>query len=161
MKQNERLLIVSRVDDLIIAADKVISLSNVKKMLMSEFKMKDLGKLNHFIGIDFHTTQESLYLIQLLNGMGPQQRYEPAKILGDNQGATALSKVPVNRQKCKHIDIKHHFIRDENRGYLLSNHRYDCGHNDKTHDKIKAREIQKTFIWTLNSFWIVLSYVWK
>ena len=112
MKQNERLLIVSRVDDLIIAADKVISLSNVKKMLMSEFKMKDLGKLNHFIGIDFHTTQESLYLIQLLNGMGPQQRYEPAKILGDNQGAIALSKVPVNRQRCKHIDIKYHFIRD-------------------------------------------------
>ena len=33
MKQNERLLIVSCVDDLIIAADKVISLSNVKKML--------------------------------------------------------------------------------------------------------------------------------
>ena len=57
MKQNERLLIVSWVDDLIIAADKVISLSNVKKMLMSEFKMKEQGKLNHFIGIDFHITQ--------------------------------------------------------------------------------------------------------
>ena len=37
MKQNERLLIVSWVDHLIIAADKCISLSNVKKMLMSEF----------------------------------------------------------------------------------------------------------------------------
>ena len=51
MKQNERLLIVSWVDDLIIAADKVIPLSNAKKMLMSEFKMKDLGKLNDFIGM--------------------------------------------------------------------------------------------------------------
>ena len=284
LKQNERLLIVSWVDDLIIAADKVISLSNVKKMLMSEFKMKDLGKLNHFIGIDFYitqgcvkmnqnkytgrvlerfnmsnckpratpcelkidlsnnsdpvdsrkyreiigsliyimtctrpdlsyavgklspylseprqqhwvaakhilkylrgtshyelryqksedlgiladsdadwasdqsdrhsttgfcfylnkesspiswkskkqptvvlstcesgymalakTTQESLYLIQLLNGMDPQQRYEPAKILGDNQGAIALSKDPVNRQRCKLIDMKYHFIKD-------------------------------------------------
>ena len=58
------------------------------------------------------TTQESLYLIQLLNGMDPQQRYEPAKILGDNQGAIALSKDSVNRQRCKHIDIKYHFIRD-------------------------------------------------
>ena len=109
MKQNERLLIVSWVDDLIISADKVISLSNVKKMLMSKFKMKDLRKLNHFIGIDFHTTQESLYLIELLNGMDPQQRYESTKILGDNLGAIALS---VNRQRCKHIDIKYHFIRD-------------------------------------------------
>ena len=26
-------------------------------MLMSEFKMKDLGKLNYFIGIDFHIAQ--------------------------------------------------------------------------------------------------------
>ena len=287
MKQNERLLIVSWVDDLIIAADKVISLSNVKKMLMSEFKMKNLGKLNHFIGIDFYitqgcvkmnqnnyvgrvlerfntsnckpratssklnmdlsnnsdpvdsrkyreiigsliylmtctrpdlsyavgklsqyllelrqqhwvaakhilkylrgtshyelryqkseelgilaysdadwasdqsdrrsttgfcfylykesspiswkskkqptvalstyeseymalakTTQENLCLIQLLNGMDPQQRYEPAKILGDNQGAITLSKDPVNKQRCKHIDIKYHLIRDAQR----------------------------------------------
>ena len=37
------------------------------------------------------TTQESLYL----NGMDPQQTYEPAKILGDNQGAITLSKDPV------------------------------------------------------------------
>ena len=27
------------------------------------------------------TTQESLYLIQQLNGMDPKQRYEPSKIL--------------------------------------------------------------------------------
>ena len=53
----KEIIIVAWVDSLIIAADKVISLSNVKKMLMSEFKMKDLGKLNHFIGIDFHITQ--------------------------------------------------------------------------------------------------------
>ena len=58
------------------------------------------------------TTQEILYLIQLSNGMDPQQRYEPAKILGDNRGVIALSKDPVNRQRCKHIDIKYHFIRD-------------------------------------------------
>ena len=57
IKQNERLLIVSWVDDLIIAADKFISLSNVKKTLMSESKMKELGKLNYFIGIYFHNTQ--------------------------------------------------------------------------------------------------------
>ena len=66
MKQNERLLIVSWVDDLIIAADKVVSLSNVKKMLMSEIKMKDLGKLKHFIGIDFHKTQGCVKMTRLI-----------------------------------------------------------------------------------------------
>ena len=54
------------------------------------------------------TTQESLYL----NGMDLQQRYEPAKILGDNQGAITLSKDPVNRHWCENIDIKYLFIRD-------------------------------------------------
>ena len=58
------------------------------------------------------TTQESLYLIRLLNGMDPQQRYEPAEILGDNQGVITLSKDSINRLRCKHIDIKYHFIRD-------------------------------------------------
>ena len=35
-----------------------------------------------------------------------------SKILGDIHCAIALSKDPVNRQRCKHIDIKYHFIRD-------------------------------------------------
>ena len=64
MKQNERIIIISWVDDLIIAADKVISLSNVQKMLMSEFKMKDLGELNNFIGIDFDITQKCVNMNQ-------------------------------------------------------------------------------------------------
>ena len=64
MKQNVRLLIVSLVDNLHIAADKVISLFNFKKMPMSEFKMKDMGKLNNFIGIDFHITQRCVKMNQ-------------------------------------------------------------------------------------------------
>ena len=42
------------------------------------------------------TTQENLYSIPQLNRMDSQNRYEPLKILGDNQGAIALSKDPVN-----------------------------------------------------------------
>lgn len=29
----------------------------------------------------------------------------------DNQGTVALAKNPVSRQRCKHVDIKYHFIR--------------------------------------------------
>ena len=46
------------------------------------------------------TTQESLYLIQLSNGMDTQHRYEPVEIHGDKQGAITLFKDPVNRQRC-------------------------------------------------------------
>ena len=34
------------------------------------------------------------------------------KVSVDNQGAIALSKNPVNRQRSKHIDIKYHFVRE-------------------------------------------------
>ena len=59
------------------------------------------------------TTQESLYLMQLLQSMDDKVAYNCTKIYEDNQGAIALSKNPINRQRCKQIDIKYHFIREE------------------------------------------------
>ena len=57
------------------------------------------------------TTQESLYLMQLLNSID-NKLYECTTVYEDNQGAIALSKNPVRRQRCKHIDIKYHFLRE-------------------------------------------------
>jgi len=57
------------------------------------------------------TTQECLYLIKLLNRMDSECKYVPVKIFEDNQGAIALSKNHVNRQRCKHVDISFHFVR--------------------------------------------------
>lgn len=56
------------------------------------------------------TIQECLYLTQLLQGMDSSD-CAPPKVWEDNQGAIALAKNPVNRQRCKHVDIKYHFIR--------------------------------------------------
>ncbi|PIK49004.1 hypothetical protein BSL78_14110 [Apostichopus japonicus] len=56
------------------------------------------------------TTQEALYLLQLLGGMFGDKLH-CAYIKGDNQGAIALCKDPVFRQRSKHVDIKYHFIR--------------------------------------------------
>ncbi|XP_068211921.1 uncharacterized protein [Palaemon carinicauda] len=46
-------IILVWVDDLIVAASNKQLLYNVKQMLKDRFKMKDLGKLSHFLGIDF------------------------------------------------------------------------------------------------------------
>ena len=51
-----------------------------------------------------NTTQESMDLTQLLNGMD-NKVYSCTKIQGDNQGAIALSKNPVHRQRSKNIDV--------------------------------------------------------
>ena len=52
-------------------------------------------------------TQVCLYLTQLLN---------------DNQGAIALSRNHVHRQRCKLLDIKYHFIRDTLHNNVYTKH---------------------------------------
>lgn len=56
------------------------------------------------------TIQECIYLKQLLKGMDSYE-YIPTVVHEDNQGTIALVKNPVCRQRCKHVDIKYHFIR--------------------------------------------------
>jgi len=41
----------------------------------------------------------------------PDYKYKQTIIHEENQGTIALAKIPVNRRRCKHIDIKYHFIR--------------------------------------------------
>ena len=36
----------------------------------------------------------------------------PTTIREDNQGAIAIAKNPIGHKRTKHIDIKHHFIRE-------------------------------------------------
>lgn len=55
--------------------------------------------------------QECIYLEQLLKGIDKYQ-YAQTKVYEDNQGTIALARNPVSRQRCKHIDIKYHFIRE-------------------------------------------------
>lgn len=51
--EDQKVIIVIWVVDLIIAANDETVMTNVKEMLTAKFKMKDLGKLNNFLGIDF------------------------------------------------------------------------------------------------------------
>src|SRR3982074_2233528 len=56
-------------------------------------------------------TKEALWLKQLLNEIGLTQS-QPVLIRFDNQGCIALTKNPAYHSRTKHIDIRHHFIRD-------------------------------------------------
>jgi hypothetical protein len=55
--------------------------------------------------------QEAVYMRQLLADLGfPQE--QPTVIYEDNQGCIALSENPIMHKRTKHIDIRHHFIRE-------------------------------------------------
>ena len=57
------------------------------------------------------TAAEAKWLRAILNELGFPQ-WAATLLYGDNQGCLHLSKHVTNHQRTKHIDIKHHFIRD-------------------------------------------------
>ena len=65
------------------------------------------------------TIQECIYLEQLLAGMDTYV-YKKTVVNEDNQGTIALVGNPVCRQRCKHVDIKYHFIRSTIREEKMS-----------------------------------------
>ena len=57
------------------------------------------------------STQESLYLQRFTDVF--RLSTEPVLLFSDSQSALDLVRNPVNHQRTKHIDIKHHFIREK------------------------------------------------
>jgi len=58
------------------------------------------------------TTQEALWLIAILKGLGFSQS-KPVPIYEDNQSAIAYSKNPSHHKYTKHIATKYHFVREQ------------------------------------------------
>src|SRR5204862_4234530 len=56
-------------------------------------------------------TREAIWLRSLLNDLGFTQ-VEATITHADNQGCIALSRNPISHSRAKHIDIRHHFIRE-------------------------------------------------
>ena len=56
-------------------------------------------------------TQEALWLRRLLNDLHAKNQ-EPIQIREDNQGTIAMTRNPVGHKRTKHIDIRHHFVRE-------------------------------------------------
>ena len=57
------------------------------------------------------STQEALYLERFKDDLDLVK--EPIELWSDSQSALDLIKNPVNHSRSKHIDIKHHFIREK------------------------------------------------
>ena len=54
--------------------------------------------------------KEAIYLQNLVEQFGIQKK--PIVLYNNNQGAPALIKNPVFHTRMKHIDARHHFVRD-------------------------------------------------
>lgn len=56
-------------------------------------------------------TRQAIWLKLLLSDLGHKLK-RPLPILNDNNAAILLSKNPVHHDRSKHIDMRHHFLRD-------------------------------------------------
>ena len=63
-ENDEKVILLVWVDDLIIAASNNTLLSDVKEILKRRFKMKDMGPLKHFLGIDFRQSEGEIKMTQ-------------------------------------------------------------------------------------------------
>ena len=55
-------------------------------------------------------SKQAIYLIRFLKDLGHPE-FASVAIYNDNQGAGKLAENPVHHSRSKHIDVKHHFIR--------------------------------------------------
>lgn len=61
------------------------------------------------------STREAVWLKRLLTELGLQET-NPIPLLCDNQSAVRLVRNPDSHQRTKHIDVKYHYIRDQQEG---------------------------------------------
>jgi len=126
----KRTYIILYVDDLLIMSEDDDELADLKRELSIRFEMKDLGEAKRFLGMEIEhgfdgvrtptiKIHQADYIRTLLHGMEDcnpvSSSMDPSVNLvatTDNQGALALAKNPVHHTRSKHIDIKHHYIRE-------------------------------------------------
>lgn len=63
--------------------------------------------------------KKAIHLIGFLKDLG-FSKIARVELFNDNQGAAKLSKNPVFHSRTKHVDVKHHFIRQALRIYPIN-----------------------------------------
>ncbi|GJV40340.1 retrovirus-related pol polyprotein from transposon TNT 1-94 [Tanacetum coccineum] len=122
-KKSSNLIIVQiYVDDIIFGSTCQDMCDEFAKIMHDEFEMSMMGKLNFFLGLQIKQMEDAEYVSA---GKACQQalwmkqalidydvRLDDVPIMCDNKGAIDLSKNPVQHSRTKHIEIRHHFLRD-------------------------------------------------
>ena len=91
--------------------------------------------------------KEGIWIKRLLSELGFNSPNDLIVINSDNQGSSALAKNPIQHARTKHIDIRHHFIRE-----MVENKEVEivyCGTDDMVADiltKGLSREKHNRFV---------------
>jgi hypothetical protein len=58
-------------------------------------------------------TKEAIWMAKLMKELGYMKEKKAMMIRCDNQGATSLIMNPTQHVRTKHIDVQHHFVREQ------------------------------------------------
>lgn len=58
-------------------------------------------------------TKEAIWLRRLLGELNLQNLHAPTTLYGDNQGSLNLAKNPIYHSRTKHVEVRHHFVREK------------------------------------------------
>ena len=58
------------------------------------------------------TVKEALFVNGMLQFLRPSSKPRTIDVLEDNKGAIALAENPLSSSRSKHIDVRHHFLRN-------------------------------------------------
>ena len=75
-----------------------------------------------------NATQEAIFLTMLAKDFG-FHTHLPILIFGDNQGSLDMVKNSSSNDRSKHIDIKHHFVREKYNEGLINVHHIPTDNN--------------------------------
>ncbi|GJT80951.1 retrovirus-related pol polyprotein from transposon TNT 1-94 [Tanacetum coccineum] len=125
-KKDPNLIIVQiYVDDIIFGSTCQEMCDDFAKIMHDEFEISMMGELNFFLGLQIKQLEDGIFLNQLkyIKEMLKKFRLKDSKpmktpistetkLTKDVEGAIDLSKNPVQHSRTKHIEIRHHFLRD-------------------------------------------------
>ena len=114
-------MILLWVDDIIITASDKRGIDKVKNMLNVKFRMKDLGKLSHFLDIAFEQGQGSVKMNQKDYMMKMLQRFN----MDDCKPRTTPSKQKVEVHSCEFHDAREYRMAVGSLIYAMSCTRLD------------------------------------
>lgn len=108
--EGKKSILLVYVDDMIITGDDTHEIENLKKQLHSVFKIKDLGKLQYFLGIEIARSKQGIfisqrkYVLDLLKETG-KLGCKPASTPLERNWKSKISDndPPVDREQCQRL----------------------------------------------------------
>ena len=94
------IMVAVYVDDIVVASRDEKAIDELKRKLSADFEVKDLGHASYCLGVEF------------------KQSDGEVSIHCDHRSYLPLAENPTFHARSKHIDIRHHFIRDVLSSYL-------------------------------------------